>query len=147
MVPPDDCFPPERVLAPQLGISRVTLREALRALEQAGYIESRRGRNGGAYVTRRRGSTSSPKRKLKAMGDTLADALQFRRALEAAAASLAADRAAVLDTSLLEASLRHSDHQHLALVPAVQRGRPARARTVMESHVEATANLIRRFLG
>jgi DNA-binding FadR family transcriptional regulator len=37
-------LPPERELAPRLGISRVTLREAIRALQQEGYVESRRGR-------------------------------------------------------------------------------------------------------
>ena len=36
-------FPPERELAAQLGVSRLTLREAIRALQQAGFVESRRG--------------------------------------------------------------------------------------------------------
>src|ERR1700736_2617708 len=104
VVPPGERFPPERVLAPQLGISRVTLREALRALEQAGYIESRRGRNGGAYVTRRNGIVGTPrtaKRVLKQLGDGLTDTLQSRRALEPAAAQLAAERSAEVETSHL----------------------------------------------
>ena len=44
-------LPPERELAVQLGISRVTLREAIRALQEAGYLDVRRGRYGGAFVT------------------------------------------------------------------------------------------------
>jgi len=206
VVAPGERFPPERRLAPQLGISRVTLREALRALEQGGYIESRRGRNGGAYVTHRNGTSASArtaKRAIREMGEGLADRLQFRRALEPSAAQLAAERAQDLDAghltalaqdaaaaakgdyrgrdlrlhlaiaeltgspSLVEAiahvqtqlsdllgafpivvaSLRHSDQQHIAIVRAIQRGQAGRARQLMEVHVDATANLIRGFLG
>lgn len=45
-----DRLPPERELARRLRVSRVTLREALRALIDAGYVESRRGRSGGTFV-------------------------------------------------------------------------------------------------
>jgi DNA-binding FadR family transcriptional regulator len=206
VVAPGERFPPERELAPQLGISRVTLREALRALEQGGYIESRRGRNGGAYVTHRNGTSASArtaKRAIREMGDVLVDRLQFRRALEPSAAQLAAERARELDTShltalaedaataakndyrgrdlrlhlaiaeltgspslveaiarvqtqlsdllgafpIVEASLKHSDQQHIAIVRAIQAGRAPRARQLMEIHIDATANLIRGFLG
>ena len=40
---PGDKFLPERQHAEQLGISRVTLREAIRVLEAEGYVEVRRG--------------------------------------------------------------------------------------------------------
>src|SRR5438067_1810851 len=43
-------LPSERELADRLGVSRVTLREAIRALADAGYVESRRGRYGGTFV-------------------------------------------------------------------------------------------------
>ena len=42
-----DRLPSERDLAARLTVSRVTLREAIRALKQVGYLESRRGRGGG----------------------------------------------------------------------------------------------------
>jgi GntR family transcriptional repressor for pyruvate dehydrogenase complex len=41
-------FPPERVLAEEMGVSRTSLREALRALESMGYIYSVPG--GGNYI-------------------------------------------------------------------------------------------------
>ena len=43
-------LPPERELAERLQVSRVTLREAIRALREAGFLESRRGRTGGTFV-------------------------------------------------------------------------------------------------
>src|SRR5688572_27709073 len=50
LVTEGDRLPPERVLAEELRVSRVTLREAIRALREAGYLESRRGRSGGTFV-------------------------------------------------------------------------------------------------
>ena len=50
VVAPGERLPPERELATRFKVSRVTLREALRALGEAGYVESRRGRYGGTFV-------------------------------------------------------------------------------------------------
>lgn len=44
-------LPSERELAEQFGVSRATLREALRALEAVGLIEIRVGAHGGAFAT------------------------------------------------------------------------------------------------
>ncbi|MGI8779428.1 MAG: FadR/GntR family transcriptional regulator [Solirubrobacteraceae bacterium] len=89
-------LPPERELAPRLGVSRVTLREAIRALQQAGYVEPRRGRAGGAFVTHRPKSAVSDRaarRVAREMGeDALTDALRFRQVLEPGAAEQAAAR-------------------------------------------------------
>src|SRR5581483_9862673 len=53
MVIDGDRLPPERELAERLQVSRVTLREAIAALRDAGYLESRRGRSGGTFVVYR----------------------------------------------------------------------------------------------
>lgn len=47
---PDDKLPPEEDLAASLGVSRMTLRQALGSLEQQGWIERRRGRSGGNFI-------------------------------------------------------------------------------------------------
>jgi DNA-binding FadR family transcriptional regulator len=88
VVGPGERFPAERELAPHLGISRLTLREAISELQRAGYVESRRGRSGGTFVT---GAPPAPDRgELRRLAiqdqDKLTDALTFRLALETGAA-------------------------------------------------------------
>ncbi|GAA3198715.1 FadR/GntR family transcriptional regulator [Actinocorallia longicatena] len=81
-------LPPERELAPLLGVSRVTLREAIRVLQQEGYVESRRGRNGGTFVTYKppRPRKGDLARVAARHGDALNDALIYRHAVETGAA-------------------------------------------------------------
>lgn len=89
-----DRLPAERELAERLNVSRVTLREAIKALQQAGYVESRRGRAGGTFVlydTSQR-KAGNAKRVARSMGDVLHDTLDFRRVVEPGAAELVAGR-------------------------------------------------------
>jgi DNA-binding FadR family transcriptional regulator len=92
VVGPGERFPAERELAGLLGVSRITLREAIRALQQAGYVEPRRGRFGGTFVTYTRpGPDPAALRRIaQAEGDQLTDALTFRMAVETGAAQLLA---------------------------------------------------------
>ncbi|WP_283137343.1 FadR/GntR family transcriptional regulator [Rhizohabitans arisaemae] len=91
-----DKLPPERELAAQLKISRVTLREAIRALQEAGYVQVRRGRYGGAFVTYQ---PSSPRREelerlvADITAEELDDTLTFRMAVECGAAQALASAA------------------------------------------------------
>jgi DNA-binding FadR family transcriptional regulator len=93
-VPAGDRLPPERELAERMQVSRVTLREAISALRQAGFVESRRGRGGGTFVVYAAG-TGTPEDAAtvaRSMGEDLYDALEFRRVVEPGAAALAATR-------------------------------------------------------
>jgi DNA-binding FadR family transcriptional regulator len=87
-------LPPERQLADRLKVSRVTLREAIAALRDAGYLESRRGRSGGTFVVHAGPQVAARDAGALAreMGDELHDALDLRRVLEPGAAALAASR-------------------------------------------------------
>ena len=48
---PGDKLPPERELAEQFQVSRVAIREAIRSLENSGFILTRQGMTGGAFIT------------------------------------------------------------------------------------------------
>src|SRR4029079_1459430 len=50
MLAPGESLPPERELAPGLGVSRDTVRDAIKSLADAGYLVSRRGRYGGTFL-------------------------------------------------------------------------------------------------
>ncbi len=99
---PGDRLPAERDLAELMQVSRMTLREALAALREAGFVETRRGRAGGTYVCadpqpRTAAGWSTAPDVLRRSGRRLDDALDFRRVVEPGAAELAASRP--LDTS------------------------------------------------
>jgi|BarGraIncu00222A_1022003.scaffolds.fasta_scaffold01311_9 GntR family transcriptional repressor for pyruvate dehydrogenase complex len=107
VIPNGDRLPPERELAQALQVGRTTLREALEALRQAGYVETRRGRGGGTFVTYsvRPGLTNATEI-ARAMGNRLQDALDFRRVVEPGAAAFAATRdLSPADRAALQAAL------------------------------------------
>ncbi len=89
---PGSRLPPERELAERLGVSRVTLREAIRALQRSGYVESRRGRYGGTFVSQvlPKLSKAAARRLNRQTGHDLDDTLVLRHVLEVGAAEQAA---------------------------------------------------------
>lgn len=98
VVPPGERLPSERDLAGSLRVSRVTLREAIRALQSAHYVDVRRGRYGGTFVAdlpkrRTRRSADQLKKLLSRMGGDLEDIFALRYVVETGAAELAAMRA------------------------------------------------------
>jgi DNA-binding FadR family transcriptional regulator len=92
VVAPGDRFPAERDLAGLLGVSRITLREAIRALQQAGYVESKRGRFGGTFVIHGWPAADPAEVRRNAREDPgpLIDALTFRMVVETGAAEVLA---------------------------------------------------------
>jgi len=89
-------LPPETEFATQLGVSAMTLREALATLRQQGLVETRRGRTGGTFVRRPAAPPLEVLReRLRGMTtSTLRDLIDEQFAVSGAAAKLAADRAA-----------------------------------------------------
>jgi GntR family transcriptional repressor for pyruvate dehydrogenase complex len=92
--PPSTRLPRETELAAELGVSRAALREAIRALELIGVLDSRHG--SGTYV-----SDLSPESLLRGLGysnalmrvESAAELAEFRRITEPEASALAASRA------------------------------------------------------
>ncbi|WP_246159996.1 FadR/GntR family transcriptional regulator [Microbacterium rhizomatis] len=90
IVAPGETLPPERELAGRYGVSRDTVREAIRELADAGYLVRRRGRYGGTFV-------ADPVPRPAELGPVppaeIDDVLGLRRVLECGAARAAAGRA------------------------------------------------------
>ncbi len=87
---PGESLPPERELATRLGVSRDTVRDAIKSLAQAGYLVSRRGRYGGTFL-----ADALPAPNPAAVRFTRADiddVVRLREILEVGATQLAAAR-------------------------------------------------------
>ncbi|MEV5352666.1 FCD domain-containing protein [Streptomyces sp. NPDC052693] len=83
-------LPAERELAERLGISRVTLREVLKVLQDQGLVESRRGRYGGTFVLPRSDAGGEDELRRRIAETDIEDVLRFREVLEVGAAGLCA---------------------------------------------------------
>jgi DNA-binding FadR family transcriptional regulator len=112
LVATGDRFPPERELAALFGVSRLTLREAIRELQQAGYVESRRGRFGGTFVTYEQPAPSPGEARRIALqdADKLTDALTFRLVVETGAAEVLAASGGDRGRAVLLARLADLNH-------------------------------------
>jgi DNA-binding FadR family transcriptional regulator len=129
---PGGRLPAERELAAQLGVSRITLREAIRILGEEGYLSSRRGSHGGTFVT---GLDEPYARWLESMREDFAqleDIVEFRMAVERRAARLAARRR-------VEADLAALDEAMDAMAEATDRGSYRRADNLFHATVAAAS--------
>lgn len=104
---PGDRLPTEREMARQFGVSRVTIRDALRALEASGLVQIRVGGHGGPYVAELTSAalSESLSNHFQLNGTTFAELAEARLALETTAARLAAERATADDLSAMRAAL------------------------------------------
>ena len=100
---PGDQLPAERDLTKQLGVSRVSVRDALRMLEANGLIEVRVGARGGAFVT-----APAPQLVGESLADMLlladvgaADVTEVRMIFELGLLELACERATEADVAAL----------------------------------------------
>jgi len=109
---PGDRLPPEKELSERLGLSRSSLREAVRGLELIRVLDVRRG--DGTYVT-----SLEPRLLLEAIGfivdlhqdQTVLELFEVRRILEPAAAALGARRADDDDIARLNALVAEAAQQ------------------------------------
>ncbi|MGB3354647.1 MAG: GntR family transcriptional regulator [Mycobacterium sp.] len=90
MLQPGESLPPERELAARLGVSRDTVREAIKSLADAGYLVSRRGRYGGTFLADALPTPSADE--VRFTRADIDDALSLREILEVGAARMAAAR-------------------------------------------------------
>lgn len=89
---PGDRLPAERDFALELGVARPTLRQALKILQDEGYLETRRGATGGTFVSELQAPLEQWSRQLRENIAEFDDIIGFRQAVETHAARLAAMR-------------------------------------------------------
>jgi len=108
---PGDRLPGERDLAIQFGVGRMMVREALRTLEAAGFVEIKKGSEGGAFI--RELNTSAATRSLTTLFHfgrlTVADLTEARVWLEQIVVEQAARRRTGEDLRLLEENIVRSE--------------------------------------
>lgn len=94
IVQPGEALPPERDLASRFTVSRDTVREAIKALSDAGFLVARRGRYGGTFVTDVLPGPSELDAELRQAltPAQIEDVLELREILEVGAARSAAGR-------------------------------------------------------
>lgn len=104
---PGDKLPVERDLAVELGVSRSTIREAVRSLEQSGIVTVRKGPRGGIFVAKADGRPVSDSLGfiLQLERVPLAELLEARAELECLLARFAAERATVDDLDEISNSI------------------------------------------
>jgi GntR family transcriptional repressor for pyruvate dehydrogenase complex len=101
-------LPTERELAAMLGVSRTSVREALKQLTETGYLEVRRGRKGGYFVRANWGPASAGhvRRQLVANWPMFEQIFDARTLIEPLIARTAASRRTAGDAAAMQAALQ-----------------------------------------
>lgn len=149
---PGGRLPPERELAARLGVSRDTVREAIKSLSDTGYLVSRRGRYGGTFLAERLPAVTGGAHGVNRA--EIDDALRLREILEVGAARMAAEasltpaerevlsaRLADVRAADLDDYRRLDSRLHLAIAEAA--GSPSLVLLVAENRMRLNALLDR----
>lgn len=107
---PGDRLPPERELAEQIGVARVSLREAIKILQDSGYVEVRHGGpKGGTFVTQLNRPVEAWRARMREQAGEIDDIIDYRIALETHAAGLAAQRRTRAELTAIGAAIAQLD--------------------------------------
>ena len=147
---PGDRLPAERELCQRFGVSRVTVREALRILEASGLVDIRVGARGGAFVT-----TPTSMRVGEGLADlislsalTPAEVTELRQVLELGIVPLVCERATEEDIAdLREISARARAAARQGGGYSMELSAEFHVRTAQATHNAAVAMLVESIRG
>lgn len=106
-------LPSERDLAAQFGVSRVVVREAVRALEASGLVTVKKGPKGGIFVAQdyERPVVDTVTNLLAGGGATLEHLFEMRLLIEPQAAARLAERGGEADFAMLEQKIAEAERE------------------------------------
>lgn len=106
-IPAGNRLPSENELCEQFGVSRTTVRDALRVLESQGFVEIKVGAGGGAFVSAPHHETVSESlsNMLKMNSMNIEELAEARMVIETSIAALAAKRATAKDIAAIEEAI------------------------------------------
>ncbi len=104
---PGDRLPSEKELIEHFGVSRITVRDAMRVLESQGLIEIKVGAGGGAFVTKPSAEpvTQVLTDMLRLSGISIQELVEARLVIETSIVTLAAERATPQDLQAMQTAL------------------------------------------
>ncbi|MBI4789536.1 MAG: FadR family transcriptional regulator, partial [Chloroflexi bacterium] len=134
---PGDRLPAERELTEQFGVSRITVRDAMRVLESQGLVEIKVGAGGGAFIAAPSAEpiTQVLTDMLRLQGISIRELVEARLVIETAIVTLAAERATPDDLRAMQEAIAearaaraagnqrftpHSINFHIALAQAAK---------------------------
>jgi GntR family transcriptional regulator, transcriptional repressor for pyruvate dehydrogenase complex len=146
---PGDRLPSERELCQRFGVSRVTVREALRVLEAGGLLTIRVGAHGGAFLT-----SPTTERLSEGLADlisvsklTAANVTEARIIVELGILPLAVERATSDDIAALFAMVDEAERALAAETYSVEMSAAFHIRVAECTHNPAIAMLVQSFHG
>ncbi len=104
---PGDRLPSERELTEQFGVSRITVRDAMRVLESQGLVEIKVGAGGGTFIAAPSAEpiTQVLTDMLRLQGITIQELVEARLVIETSIVTLAAERATPDDLQAMEEAI------------------------------------------